>query len=176
MASDLLYFVWYRVRGDGNHLDTPPAFLLVTISDELVYQAVSGAGQNHVRGSGLDAVFTLKGTPKDNAYEAMAEARVGGAVLLESSYTRARGSLILTLKAGYLDTLATGPQTLSVLFENNQQVNIPFTVSEAPGEEASPAPETEVPKTGDGGNPALWLGLVVAGVGLAVLLAFRRKK
>lgn len=171
-----LYFVWYRVKGDGNHLDTPPAFLLVTISDELVYQAVSGAGQNHVRGSGLDAVFTLKGTPKDNAYEAMAEARVGGAVLLENSYTRARGSLILTLKAGYLDTLATGPQTLSVLFENNQQVDIPFTVSEAPREEASPAPEPEVPKTGDGGNPALWLGLVVAGVGLAVLLVFRRKK
>ena len=82
----------------------------------------------------------------------------------EGNYTKANGSLILTLKASYLDTLSAGDHKVTVLFQDGSAT--------ASLKVNAPAPKP-VPKTGDSGNPSLWLLMALLGISL---LGFARKQ
>ncbi len=69
------------------------------------------------------------------------------------SHTAEKGSLIVTLKAAYLDTLAIGKHKATINFKDGS-VDVDITVKEG----------YEVPKTGDSANPMLWLGLMLLGL------------
>ena len=103
--------------------------------------------------------------------------QVDGTDVDKQYYTYKQGSLIITLHSDYLDTLSVGKHTLTALFKDGQKQDIPFTVS-ATDPTPTPTPRP-VPKTGDDGNPALWAGLMLLGIGaLAVVLgmiAWKRK-
>lgn len=73
------------------------------------------------------------------------------------------GSTVIDITAQAMETLAVGPHTVSVRYTDGQADGV-FSVEKA------------VPKTGDGANTVLWIGMLLAGsAGLAVLLLRRRR-
>ena len=123
--------------------------------------------------------ITVNRKPDDSVtYDKYTGAQMDGKALPEGSHTTAKGSLILTLKAAYLDTLAVGDHKLTIAFEDGK------ATATVKIKEAEPAPKPTkkpkpVPRTGDGSTPALWLGLTVAGlilIGGAVILWNRKKR
>ena len=129
--------------------------------------------------SGASLVFTIKRA----AYDEVTNQRLKGAAIDKTAVNaqyldHTAGSVILTVKAGALDTLAVGEHVLTAEFEDGS-LDIPFTVSAAAVQPtATPKP---VPKTGDSDHPALWLGLMLLGlIGIAALgtlaWAAKRKK
>ena len=92
---------------------------------------------------------------------------MGGRNVSEANYTASSGSLILTLKGSYLNTLAPGHHKVTVLFEDGK-VETDLKIVAAP----------EVPKTGDGASLGFWLALMLLGlfgIGFAVTRAARKK-
>ena len=95
-----------------------------------LYYTVSGDGQDHVIESGEDATFTVKrSVADDTTYSRFSSIQVDGADVEASNYDKSEGSVIIKLKAAYLDTLSVGSHILKVLFTDGS-VEIPFTVSE----------------------------------------------
>ena len=105
---------------------------LKTIADAgKLYYTVSGDGQDHVIESGEDATFTVKRSVADeNTFSRFTGIQLDGADVDESNYDKSEGSVIIKLKAAYLDTLSVGSHILKVLFTDGS-VDIPFTVSAA---------------------------------------------
>ena len=101
-------------------------------------------------------------------------------------YTAESGSTIITLKAGYLETLAAGEHTLTVLYTDGEASGT-FTIAEKSAEPAKPAgPEkpaedeaddTAVAQTGDPTDIAPWIIMLVISVtGMTGAVIIRRKK
>lgn len=145
------------------------------------YYLAAGADQTHTLKSGTALTFTFKRSVADEkAFAHFAGARVDGKDLAASNFTATEGSVILTLNAAYLDTLATGSHTLTALFDDGNNVDVAFTVK-AKGESkptnspASTSGSTKaaaktaggkssgLPKTGDPLAGPTALLLVVAG-------------
>lgn len=84
----------------------------------------------------------------------------GNPLLSPSQYEARTGSIILTLKKAYLDTLAPGVHTLRVTLRNGMVAEAKINVYEP----------SVPPQTGDASTPGLWAGLallalILAGVG-----------
>ena len=103
------------------------------VSVKAVFQKYTyhGEGEDHLIGSGKDAVFTIKRSVNDElSFDKFKEVRIDGADVDPENYTAARGSVIITLKAAYLDTLSPGQHTLTVVFEDGEDP-VPFNVTES---------------------------------------------
>ena len=160
------YYVWYKAVGDGTHTDSTPVCITVKI-EGVTYTATDG---EHTISDGKDAAITVKREPDDSkTYDLYTGAQVDGKDLPEGSHTTAKGSLILTLKAAYLDTLTVGDHKLTISFEDGS-ATATIKVKEAeptptPAPTAAPtATPKPVPKTGDSADLALWLGLILLGL------------
>lgn len=118
-----------------------------------------------------DAVFTVKRSTEDSrTYTLYTGSSVDQVALPEGSNTTAEGSLILTLKASYLNTLAVGDHKVTISFKDGS-VETTLKIKSA---EPTPTPKP-MPKTGDSAPLALWLGLILVGlIGLATFIALRR--
>lgn len=97
-------------------------------------------------------------------------------------YTAESGSTIITLKAGYLETLAAGEHTLTVLYTDGEAIGT-FTIAEKSAEPAKPAglekpaDDTGVAQTGDAADIAPWIIMLVISVtGMKGAVIIRRKK
>ena len=79
---------------------------------------------------------------------------------------------IVTLKTSYLETLSVGKHTLGIVSDTGTAVT-EFTIKAAsavPGDKQSP-------QTGDSGNTALWIFLMLAaGASAAGTVVYNRKK
>ena len=156
------YYVWYKAVGDSNHTDSKPVCVTVTIGEKIVYTAVktSATVDEHTIGSGEDAVLVFQRSVDDaKTIEHFTSAAVDGKTLSAGDYSVKSGSLILTLKASYLDTLTPGTHQVTATFDDGS-ADTTITILEAP---ATAAP-TNVPKTGDGADLGLWLTLMLAGL------------
>lgn len=154
------YYVWYKVVGDSTHTDSTPACVTVTIGEKIVYTAAetSATVAEHTIGSGKDAVLVFHRSVDDaNTIHHFTSAAVDGKTLSTREYTVKSGSLILTLKASYLDTLTPGTHRVTATFDDGT-ADTTIRILEAP---LTPA---NVPKTGDGANLGLWLTLMLSGL------------
>ena len=106
-------------------------FIYTFTQTPAVYTDESDPNQNHRLHEG-NLIFTFKRSRDDQStYSLFDKALVDNHELtVNVDYTTAPGSLILTLKAAYLDTLAVGEHTLTVLFTDGR-VDSRFTVSRA---------------------------------------------
>ena len=148
----------------------------------ITYDETDAQGAEHVSGSGEDAVFTFKcndGQSTEN--EKFRSITMDGELVSEENYTHKKGSLILTLKGAYLDTLSEGEHNLKVNFTDGsaaatiQMKAAAPTPTPAPTAAPTAAPTpTSVPKTGDEAAFPLWVVLLI--VGLAGLGFFFVKK
>ena len=112
------YYVWYKVAGDENHSDSAPKSVTVTIGNN-VY-TVETDNQEWTKGSTNGLPITFKGTYADEkTYSKWNEKVViDGKEAAASSYDAKSGSLVVTLKPAYLETLSTGKHTISVSFKD----------------------------------------------------------
>ena len=115
------YVVYYRVAGDVNHESSGASTVLSNI-DQPIYEYIGGGGL-WVKGStsGLALTFKRYGVSesKDSTFKHFKSASVDGTELKEGEhYTKAEGSLILTLLPEYLETLSLGSHTLTTAFDD----------------------------------------------------------
>ena len=95
-----------------------------------LYYTVSGEGQDHLIGSGLDAAFVVKRSIEDETtFSRFTGIQVDGTDTGTGDYEKWEGSIVINLKSAYLDTLSVGSHILTVLFTDGS-VDISFTVSE----------------------------------------------
>lgn len=151
---------------------------------KVAYQLVAGAGQTHVLGDGSDLSFTFKRNVRDEvAFDHFGGVRVDGKLLSDKAYVAKAGSVVVTLNASYLDTLAVGEHTMTAQFDDADDVDVTFTV--ASKEEPAPTPEPKkddakpskgkaLPQTGDVFALVSLVSLTLALLGLAMTLAGRR--
>ena len=140
-----------------------------TYAEDPVY-TVTVEGDNFVPGSGKDIVITVKCSVSDSeTYGKFLSAKMDGADIGDENYDKAPGSLILTIKAAYLDTLSTGSHNIEITFADGT-ATASITIAKAPSN-TTPAP---VPKTGENDSPSIFIGitLLIAGA-LGMLIAVK---
>ena len=140
-----------------------------TYAEDPVY-TVTVEGDNFVPGSGKDIVITVKCSVSDSeTYGKFLSAKMDGADIGDENYDKAPGSLILTIKAAYLDTLSTGSHNIEITFADGT-ATASITIAKAPSN-TTPAP---VPKTGENDSPLIFIGitLLIAGA-LGMLIAVK---
>ncbi|MBQ6399054.1 MAG: LPXTG cell wall anchor domain-containing protein [Clostridia bacterium] len=160
------YSVWYKAVGDQYHSDTKPVRISVTVAARTKYAILSARGLEHILDENTDAVIMVA-NPEDDSktYDKFTGVTVGGKPVPEGGCTTARGSLILTLKAGYLNTLSVGEYPVTISF------------TDGTAEMMLKILQKKVPKTGDSGSPALWIGLILLGLaGIGILAVSRKRK
>ena len=154
------YYVWYRVKGDLNHYDSEPRCVTVNIANAL-YTVTSVENWEHTIDYPNDIIITVKRNTADNiTYSMYTGASVDGNGIPADGSSVAQGSLILTLKGSYLDTLSTGTHKVTISFKDGSADATISIVNAPPAPTAAP---THVPKTGDGANLVLWIGLILLG-------------
>lgn len=111
------------------------------------YVYTEGAGATWTQGGTEGLEFTVKAAYDDSTtFEKFVGIQVDGADVDAENYTAVKGSLIITLKKEYLDTLAVGMHTLRTLFTGGT-VDTTFTIAERGGA----LPVTPIYVGGDGG-------------------------
>ena len=119
------------------------------ISEEIVYEVASVEGAEHVIESGKDTVITVKRSVGDEqTYSLYAGAKMDGTDLPEGSSSAAPGSLVLTLKAAYLDTLKEGKHVVGIAFEDGEaEAAVTIVAKPAPEPTETPSPTPTVTPT-----------------------------
>ncbi len=181
------YTVAVKYIGDDNHDDFTGETMKVTIQGG-VYSIFSATGAEHVIKDGKDAIITVKRDKEDNrTYKLYTDSAVDGEALPKGSSTTAEGSLVLTLKAAYLDTLSAGDHKVTISFQDGSVDTTLKILAEGTTPTPTPTPtETPTakpkpaPKTGDSAPLALWLGLILLGLaglgcGIGMRKAARKK-
>ena len=141
----------------------------------VTYATVSVVGVMYTIGSGENAVITVERSTGDKReLELFTGAAVDGIPVPDGSYSAAKGSLILTLKSAYLDTLREGEHKVTISFRDGS-AEAALTIRRTGKSDGTGEPAvTTLPKTGDGAKPVLWLALVL--LGLLGLCAYGRER
>lgn len=188
------YYVWYKVTGDSNHRDADPVSLEVSIAKPGSYLLKGDPKAVHVKGESTDIVYTVTNSDGDEGvYEKFTGVSVSGKAVGEGSFATAKGSLVLTLKSDYLNTLSVGDHPVTLSFSDGS-LDTTLTIKAAdptptptptptpsPTPVVTPAPTPTVtpkpvPKTGDSGSPVLWIALILLGLASCSGLGFLSKK
>ena len=135
-----------------------------------------------VKGSTEGATFRVTRLGDDSwTYRLFTGIRVDGAPV--SAYSKAPGSIILTLHPAYLESLSVGYHTLAVYFTDGE-ATADFLILPAGGsyynnstsERYTYVPPSNVPRTGDESNIALWGMLAIVSLAGVVLTGRKREK
>ena len=131
------------VGNDESHVGSEPACLTATIAQPApkpepgkpVYSCTVGSGSTWTKGSGEDLAFTFKrtaeGEEKDTAFAHFTSASMDGKELTrDQDYVATEGSVVITLKASYLEGLSTGEHTLTATFDDGS-VDAALAVTDA---------------------------------------------
>ena len=181
------------ILGMGNYAGHASAHFAIVMHD-VTYQLVRGPSGEIVKGGGETAEFTFKRSEDDDAaYGLFVGVMVDGKRLEQSSYSARKGSVVITLKSAYLDTLSAGRHTLRAVFEDGT-ADASFTVAERTKPTPPPTPTPTPPptptrptdttsggsrlvRTGDLSLPAGMLaGVAGAGVGLTLVGVLLRRR
>ena len=136
----------------------------ITVSgvEKVTYNVVDGDKTKHVIGDKTDAKFVFKRNVNDGeTFGRNTAILLDGKEMTDAQYTKSSGSLIVELKADFMDTLSVGEHILTVRFDDyDGDVKATLIIEKA----ADPAPTT-----GDSGNLTLWI--VIGVVSLAAFVA-----
>ena len=128
------------------------------------YAFTRGDGSSWTKGSGIPLDFTVKGSPDDTAtFQNFTGIDVDGKAVAGWNYTTAPGSVNISLIPGYLEDMTLGIHKITANFTDGSAV-ASFTVN------------YKAPKTGDEGNPMLWLGCVLAGPVMIAVSVYAKKR
>ena len=127
------------------------------------YNILDGANSKWTQDS--DGNLSVRGS---GAFSEFVGVKVDGKSVDEKYYTVKEGSTIVTLKAGYLNTLTMGSHTLEIIWTDGS-ASTAFTVSAQT--------VVESPQTGDNSMIALWIAvLFVSGFGVVATAVYGKKR
>ena len=133
-------------------------------AQKAAYTVVSGGDGQWAKGSGKDVEIVVKRSMADETtFSRFTGVLVDGKALDKADYEAVAGSVKVTLKSAYLETLSAGKHTVTVTLDDGQ-AETSITIAQA-GKDS--------PKTGDNGV-MLWAAMAVISAGAAVVL--KRKK
>ncbi len=132
--------------------------LLAQIGD---YRIIEGSGSTWTKGSAEGLTIVANG-----AYSKFTGIEIDGNAVNAENYTATGDKTTITLKPAYLNTLAEGEHTITVLYTDGEATGT-FTVAEKPATSADGNKDTTSPLTGAESEYALWVAL-----GLALAAAF----
>jgi len=147
--------------------------LLVALT---AYDIIQGNGGKWTQGSDQGLRFIANGP-----LSKFVGIEVDGKEVAAKDYEVKSGSTIITLKQAYLDTLATGEHTITVVYTDSKTegvfyVEVVNVESDDPTESEESKPEASTPTTGDESNLMLYGSmLAVSLAGLVVLLLADKK-
>ena len=159
---------------------------LVKVTGDATYTAVFTANAKpasyylkSLTGDGLGGdIVAVFGRTIDDAHAIDYLDRVesdGKALTRDKDYTAESGSVIITLKKEYLDTLSEGKHALTVYFKDGQSVSLEYTVKHISNEaENIPSTGKKIAKTLFIGGACVLLAAAVAGT--AIVIKKKRKK
>ena len=127
-------------------------------SQQVIPTIIEGAGSSYTQGSGNTIYFR-----SSDAFANFQKVMVDNAELSADCYTATEGSIIITLKPEYLSTLAAGAHSISIVSANGV-ATANFEVQTAVS-----------PKTGDNGQAALWITLLILSCGALTAVGIRKK-
>ena len=148
------------------------------------YTAKDGSGNTiqsvtWQKGSGKDLDLTFKRSEDDHlTYGLFGSLEIDGVMVGSAYYGAAEGSLRLSIKPEYLETLSVGDHTIKVNFQDGS-TTVKLTVTAAATNPDTSANDVTSPKTGDESNLALWSSLMflsLAGLLVVVVTAKCRRK
>lgn len=149
-----------------------------------MYTITEGAGQIVTKGS--SAVFTSQAP-----FDKFLGVQIDEKNVEDTNYTAVSGSTRITLKADYINCLAEGEHTLTII-SNDGEASTIFTVNaksvtpddtEGPndtiesGDESSPNTGVDIPETGDSSSMVPWVALLpISGASIAAILTKKKRE
>ena len=130
------------------------------------YRCIYGNGSEWLRGSRESLVFRFERRPEDKAYERYKRILIDGKELPGTNFDIERGSLVVKLKAPYLETLSTGKHTIRAEFSDGS-AEASFTVVSSGSNKAN---------TGDDRSVGTWLILLIVSATSLGALRIRRSR
>ena len=127
-------------------------------AEEVEYKIIEGANQTYIKGTNKDLLIV-----SDAPFEKFVEVRVDGKVVDKANYTAVSGSTEVTLKASYVETLAEGKHTFTIV-SNDGEASTNLTVKAA-----------EQPGTGVSGMNPIWYSAFYAAI-IGMFFALIRRK
>lgn len=124
------------------------------------YRIIEGDGSAWTKGSTEGLTFVANG-----AYSKFTGVEIDGSALNAEDYTVSSGSTVLTLKPDYLNALAAGEHTITILYADGDAAGT-FTVEER---------SAGATKTGDNSHMMAWTMLMLIMGGAVLTLDFRRR-
>lgn len=151
-------------QGESTTTSTPASTSTVSTqgSQQVIPTIIEGAGSSYTQGSGNTIYFR-----SSDAFANFQKVMVDNAELSADCYTATEGSIIITLKPEYLSTLAAGSHSISIVSANGV-ATADFEVQTADTTAVSP-------KTGDNGQAALWITLLLLSCGALTAVGIRKK-
>ena len=151
-------------QGESTTTSTPASTSTASTqgSQQVIPTIIEGAGSSYTQGSGNTIYFR-----SSDSFANFQKVMVDNAELSADCYTATEGSIIITLKPEYLSTLAAGSHSISIVSANgvataNFEVQIADTTAVSP-------------KTGDNGQAALWITLLILSCGALAAVGIRKK-
>ena len=151
-------------QGESTTTSTPASTSTASTqgSQQVIPTIIEGAGSSYTQGSGNTIYFR-----SSDAFANFQKVMVDNAELSADCYTATEGSIIITLKPEYLSTLAAGSHSISIVSANGV-ATANFEVQTADTTAVSP-------KTGDNGQAALWIVLLILSCGALTAVGIRKK-
>ena len=151
-------------QGESTTTSTPASTSTASTqgSQQVIPTIIEGAGSSYTQGSGNTIYFR-----SSDAFANFQKVMVDNAELSADCYTATEGSIIITLKPEYLSTLAAGSHSISIVSANGVAI-ANFEVQTADTTAVSP-------KTGDNGQAALWITLLILSCGALTAVGIRKK-
>lgn len=115
------YYVWYKVTGDSNHMDTDPVALRVAIGGEFPEYTLDSSSVIST-GRGQNQKFIIHRSVDDDTTfgHFLSQVKMDGTLIPESEYEKSSGSLVITLKSSFLDTRAFGEHEVEFIFDDGK--------------------------------------------------------
>lgn len=136
----------------------------------------------------MPATFVIKRSEDDDkTYALFDDIILGGAHIKDNTYELERGSLVIKLKADYLDTLVTGKYRLTIKFKDGEATaffriddpsdkTIPSTGGSENNSNGTLWSKLGLPKMGDGTSAAMLVMVTVIGAFLVLVGATMRRQ
>ena len=152
------------MQGESTTTSTPASATTASTqgSQQVIPTIIEGAGSSYTQGSGNTIYFR-----SSDSFANFQKVMVDNAELSADCYTATEGSIIITLKPEYLSTLAAGTHSISIVSANGV-ATADFEVQTADTTAVSP-------KTGDNGQAALWITLLILSCGALTAVGIRKK-
>ncbi len=135
-----------------------------TVTQKLPPEIIEGKGQSITAGEKKELTFR-----SNAAYSDFIRVELDGKTLDEKNYTVKKGSIIVTLKADYVETLSTGEHIIGIVSTSGTAATT-FTVN------AKAADNNNSPQTGDNSMMWLWVALLFVSGGLLTVTGVYGKR